>query len=298
MRGAEYAELAAFVAVAQERSFRRAATRLGLSPSALSHTIRELEERLGAKLLNRTTRSVAPTDAGLSLFNRLAPAFSDIAGAVEAVSAFRDRPSGTVRLNLPRLAAVIVLAPAFGHFARAYPDVRLELTVDDSLTDIVAGGFDAGIRLGERVHQDMVAVRVTPDLRVAVIGAPGYFASKDRPHTPHDLRHHACINYRWTENGALYRWKFEREGEALDVIVEGPLTLNDTDLILAAALDGVGLGYLLERRVAGHLATGQLVRVLDEWCPPFSGFFLYYPGRRQMPPALRALIDFLQGSSI
>lgn len=298
MRGAEYAELAAFVAVAQERSFRRAATRLSLSPSALSHTIRELEERLGAKLLNRTTRSVAPTDAGLSLFNRLAPAFSDIAGAVEAVSAFRDRPSGTVRLNLPRLAAVIVLAPAFGDFTRAYPDVRLELTVDDSLTDIVAGGFDAGIRLGERVQQDMVAVRVTPDLRVAVIGSPGYFASRGQPHTPPDLRQHACINYRWTESGALYRWKFEREGEALDVAVEGPLTLNDTDLILAAALDGVGLAYLLERRVAGHLAAGKLVRVLDEWYPPFPGFFLYYPGRRQMPPALRALIDFLQASSI
>ena len=297
MRGAEYAELAAFVAVAQERSFRRASVRLGLSPSALSHTIRELEERLGAKLLNRTTRSVAPTDAGLGLLDRLAPAFADIAGAVEGVSAFRDQPSGTVRLNLPKLAAQMALAPAFGRFARAYPDVRLELTVDDGLTDIVAGGFDAGIRPGERVQRDMVAVRVTPDLRTAVVGSPGYFASRPRPRTPRDLHGHACVNYRWAGSGALYRWPFEKAGEALEVAVEGPLTLNDTDLILAAALEGVGLACILESAVAGHVAAGRLVRVLEEWCQPFSGFFLYYPGRRQVPAALRALIDFLQVSS-
>ena len=297
MRGTKFAELAAFVAVAQERSFRRASVRLGLSPSALSHTIRELEERLGAKLLNRTTRSVAPTDAGLDLLDRLAPAFADIAGAVQAVSAFRDQPSGTVRLNLPKLAAQMALAPAFGRFARAYPDVRLELTVDDALTDIVAGGFDAGIRPGERVQRDMVAVRVTPDLRTAIVGSPGYLASQPRPHTPRDLRGHACINYRWAGSGALYRWPFEKAGEALEVAVEGPLTLNDTDLILAAALDGVGLACLLEGAVAGHVAAGRLVRVLDEWCQPFSGFFLYYPGRRQVPTPLRALIDFLQISN-
>jgi DNA-binding transcriptional LysR family regulator len=297
MRGAEYAELAAFVAVAQERSFRRASVRLGLSPSALSHTVRELEERLGAKLLNRTTRSVAPTDAGLSLLDRLAPAFADIAGAVEAMSAFRDRPSGTVRLNLPKLAAQMALAPAFGRFARAYPDVRLELTVDDGLTDIVAGGFDAGIRPGERVQRDMVAVRVTPDLRTAVVGSPDYLGSRPRPRTPHDLRDHTCINYRWAGSRALYRWPFEKAGEALEVAVEGPLTLNDTDLILAAALDGVGLACILESAVAGHVAAGRLVRVLEEWCQPFPGFFLYYPGRRQVPMALRALIDFLQVSN-
>ena len=294
MRGAEYAELAAFVAVAQERSFRRASVRLGLSPSALRHTIRALEERLGARLLNRTTRSVAPTDAGVGLLARLAPALADIAGAVEAVGAFRDRPCGTVRLNLPRLAAHMVLAPAFGRFARAYPDVHLDLTVEDGLTDIVAAGFDAGIRPGERLQRDMVAVRVTPDLRTAIVGSPGYLASRPLPRTPRDLRDHACINYRWAESGGLYRWQFGQADAVIEVAVEGPLTLNDTDLIVAAALDGVGLACILEGRVAGHLAAGRLVRVLDDWCQPFPGFFLYYPGRRQMPVALRALIDFLR----
>ena len=294
MRGAEYGDLASFVAVAEALSFRRAAVRLGLSPSALSHAIRELEARLGARLLNRTTRSVALTDAGQALFDRLRPAFADIAGAVEAVRAYHDRPSGTVRINLPKLAAHRVLAPAFGRFARAYPEVRLEVTVDDGLTDIVAGGFDAGVRPGERLQRDMVAVRITPDLRTAVVGSPAYLAVRSPPLKPEDLQHHACINYRWSGGGALYRWPFEREGKAFDVQVEGPLTLNDTDLILAAALDGVGLACLLEDRVAGDLAAGRLVRVLEDYSPTFPGFFLYYAGRRQMPPALRALIDFLQ----
>ena len=294
MRGAGYAELAAFVAVTQERSFRRAAVRMGLSPSALSHTVRALEERLGTRLLHRTTRSVGPTEAGQTLFDRLAPAFADITGAVAAVSAFRDRPAGAVRLNLPRLAAYMLFAPAFGRFTRAYPDVRLELTVEDALTDIVAGGFDAGIRPGERVQRDMVAVRVTPDLRVAVVASPAYLAARGVPRTPRDLRDHACINYRWAGSGALYRWDFERQGEMFDVVVEGPLTLNDTDLILAAALDGVGLASTLESSVANHIAAGRLVRVLEDWCQPFPGFFLYYPSRRQVPPALRALIDFMR----
>ena len=294
MRGAEYAELAAFVAVARERSFRRASARLGLSPSALSHSIREVEQRLGAKLLNRTTRSVAPTEAGSTLFDRLSPAFDDIAGAVEGMSAFRDRPSGTVRLNVPKLAAQMALAPSFGRFARAYPEVRLELTVDDALTDIVAGGFDAGIRPGERVQRDMVAVRVTRDLRTAIVGSPRYLASRPRPETPRDLRDHACINYRWAGSGTIYQWPFEKAGEALDAAVEGPLTLNDTDLIVSAALDGVGLACILESSVSDHVAAGRLVRVLDDWCQPFPGFFLYYPGRRQVPPALRTLIDFLR----
>ena len=293
MRGAEYGDLASFVAVAEALSFRRASVRLGLSPSALSHAIRELEARLGARLLNRTTRSVALTDAGQALFDRLRPAFTDIAGAVESVRAYHDRPSGTVRINLPKLAAHRVLAPAFGRFARAYPEVRLEVTVDDGLTDIVAGGFDAGVRPGERLQRDMVAVRITPDLRTAVIGSPAYLAVRPLPLTPEDLQHHACINYRWS-GGALYRWPFEREGKAFDVQVEGPLTLNDTDLILAAALDGVGLACLLEDRVAEDLAAGRLVRVLEDYSPTFPGFFLYYAGRRQTPPALRTLIDFLQ----
>ena len=294
MRGAEYGDLASFVAVAEVLSFRRASVRLGLSPSALSHAIRELEARLGARLLNRTTRSVALTDPGQALFDRLRPAFADIAGAVEAVRAYHDRPSGTVRINLPKLAAHSVLAPAFGRFARAYPEVRLEVTVDDGLTDIVAGGFDAGVRPGERLQRDMVAVRITPDLRTAVVGSPAYFAARPAPIRPEDLGDHACINYRWSGGGAFYRWPFEREGKAFDVQVEGPLTLNDTDLILAAALEGVGLACLLEDRVAPDLAAGRLVRVLEDCSPIFPGFFLYYAGRRQTPPALRALVDFLQ----
>ena len=294
MRGGEYGDLASFVAVAEALSFRRASVRLGLSPSALSHAIRELEARLGARLLNRTTRSVALTDAGQALFDRLRPAFTDIACAVEAVRGHHDQPSGTVRINLPKLAAHSVLASAFGRFARAYPEVRLEVTVDDGLTDIVAGGFDAGVRPGERLQRDMVAVRITPDLRTAVVGSPAYFATRSAPLTPENLQDHACINYRWSGSGALYRWPFAREGEAFDVQVEGPLTLNDTDLILAAALDGVGLACLLEDRVAPDVAAGRLVRVLEDWSPIFPGFFLYYAGRRQTPPALRALIDFLQ----
>jgi DNA-binding transcriptional LysR family regulator len=293
MRGTEYAELAAFVAVTKERSFRRAASRLGLSPSALSHTIRELEERLGAKLLNRTTRSVAPTEAGRDLYDRLAPAFADITGAVEAVRAFGDQPSGTVRLNLPKLAAEMILAPALGRFARAYPDVHLELAVDDGLSDIVAAGFDAGIRPGELVQRDMVAVRITPDLRSAVVGSPGYIAMRPAPQTPRDLKDHACINYRFAASGALYRWQFARAGEVIDVAVEGSLTLNDTDLVRTAALDGAGLACTLENGVEDDVAAGRLVRVLEDWCQPFSGFFLYYPGRRQMPSALRVLVDFL-----
>lgn len=294
MRGMEYAELAAFVTVAQERSFRRAAARLGLSPSALSHTIRALEERLGARLLNRTTRSVAPTHAGIRLLDQLAPAFAGITEAVAAVSMFKDRPSGTVRLNLPRLAAHIVLAPLFGRFAQTYPDVHLEVTVDDALTDIVAGGFDAGIRPGERVQRDMVAVRVTPDIRIAVVGSPDYLMVRTPPRSPQDLKDHACINYRWAGNGALYQWKFSRDGNEFDLTVGGPLTLDDTDLIVAAAVNGAGLAYILESRIADHLAAGRLLRVLDDWCPPFPGFFLYYPSRRHLAPALRALIDFVQ----
>ena len=294
MRGAEYGDLSSFVAVAEALSFRRASVRLGLSPSALSHAIRALETRLGARLLNRTTRSVALTDAGRALFDRLQPAFADIAGAVEAVRAYHDRPSGTVRINLPKLAAHSVLAPAFGRFARAYPEVRLEVAVDDGLTDIVAAGFDAGVRPGERLQRDMVAVRITPDLRTAVVGSPAYLAVRPAPRTPEDLQDHACINYRWSDGGALYRWPFQREEKAFDVQVEGPLTMNDTDLILAAALDGVGLACLLEDRVAPDIAAGRLVRVLEDFSPTFPGFFLYYAGRRETPPALRALVDFLK----
>lgn len=294
MRGSDYAELAAFVAVAEARSFARAAARLGMSRSALSHTIRALEERVGARLLNRTTRSVALTDAGKALFERLPPAFAEIAAAVDGLSAFRDRPSGTVRINLPRLAAEFLLASRLPRFAQSYPDVRVELTVGDELTDIVAGGFDAGIRPGELVQRDMIAVRVTPDLRTAIVGSPAYFASHPVPRTPRDLAGHVCINYRWLKTGALFRWPFAKDGETLDVAVAGPLTMNDSGLTILAALNGAGLACTVEAQVADDIAAGRLVRVLEDWCPPFPGFFLYYPGRRQMPPALGVLIDFLR----
>jgi len=294
MRGSEFGELAAFVAVVEQLSFRRAATRLGVTPSSLSHSIRALEERLGARLLNRTTRSVAATEAGLALFGRVAPAFTEIVGAVGGVSAFRDRPAGTLRINLPKLAAELVFGPKLGLFTRTYPEIRLELTIDDGLADIVAAGFDAGIRPGELLQKDMVAVRVTPDLRVAVVGSPQYFASRTRPRTPQDLREHACLAYRWTRSGAVHRWPFKKRGKSLEVLPTGPVVINDVDMMVRAALDGAGLICTLENSVATHVADGRLVRVLEDWCRPFPGFFLYYPSRRQLPFALRTLVDFLR----
>jgi DNA-binding transcriptional LysR family regulator len=294
MRGAEYGELRAFAAVAQERSFRKAAARLGVTPSALSHVIRALEERLGAKLLHRTTRSVAPTEAGAVLLGRLLPAMEEIAQAVSEVGAFSDHPRGRLRLNLPRLAAEAVLLPRLEQFTRLYPDIVLDLVIDDRMADIVAEGFDAGIRSGAHVHGDMIAVRLTPDLRVAVVASPGYLASRAVPVTPHDLHEHRCINYRWGHDGAVYRWGFARAGEALEVRLDATITVNDTNLITQFALGGLGVAYILEDVVARHVAAGRLVRVLEEWCQPSSGFHLYYSGRRHMSAPLRALIDFFR----
>jgi DNA-binding transcriptional LysR family regulator len=294
MRGTEYAELAAFLAIAEERNFRRAARRLSMSPSALSHSMRDLEERLGARLLNRTTRSVAPTEAGANLLGRLAPAFAEIAAALEVVHAFRDRPSGTIRVNMPRPAADVVFVPALTRFTAAYPDVRLDLIIDDEFIDIVAGGFDAGVRLGELVQRDMVAVRLTPDIRFTIVGSPCYFASRPRPVTPRDLHDHACINYRFARSGAVYDWRFAKGDESLVVSVDGPITTNDLSIGLAAAMEGTGLVRMMEARVAGHVAAGRLIPVLEDWCPRYPGFFLYYPSRRQMSPALRAAIDFFR----
>lgn len=267
---------------------------MGVSPSALSHTIRRLEERLGVRLVNRTTRSVALTEPGLALLARLVPAFAELDAAEETAVLFREQPVGTVRLNLPSLAAYVLFGEGLGRFARDFPGVNLEMTVEDGFTDIVAAGFDAGIRLGHRVHRDMLAVRVTPDLRVVVAGSPDYLRSRGTPVTPDDLHGHSCINYRWSASGAVYRWTFARDGQVREVAVEGPLIANDTNLIVAAALDGAGLTCMLEKRIQKHLDSGRLVRVLDDWCAPFPGFFLYYSGRRQMPQALRALITYLQ----
>ena len=294
LRAGAFTELVGFVAVGQELSFRRAATRMGVSPSALSHTIRRLEERLGVRLLNRTTRSVALTEPGLALFARLVPAFAELDAAEESATVFRDQLVGTVRLNVPSLAAYVLFGEGLGRFARDFPGVRLEITVEDGFSDIVAAGFDAGIRLGERVHRDMIAVRVTPDLRVAVVGSPAYLDSRGVPLVPDDLHHHSCVNYRWSVSGAAYRWPFAKDGHVKEVAVEGPFVVNDTNLLVAAALDGAGLACLMEGRVQEHLASGRLVRVLEDWCAPFPGFFLYYSGRRQMPSALRAVITHLQ----
>ena len=285
--------LSAFLAVAEQRSFTRAAKRLGVSPSALSHAIRGLEEQIGVRLLARTTRSVAPTDAGEQLIGRLGPALGDIREALEQISGLRDRPAGRVRLLVPRLAATMLLAPKLAQFAHAYPDVVLDITTDDSRVDLVAGRFDAGIHIGEFIERDMIAVRVGRDHRPAIVAAPGYFASHPVPATPHELTGHRCINYRLGTAG-IYRWEFEKDGHEVTVAVDGPLVIDDAELMVQAAIDGVGLAFGIEEYVAPHVASGALVRVLEDWCPPFAGFFLYYPSRRQQPAALSALIGTLR----
>lgn len=285
--------LAAFQVVAEERSFTRAARRLDVSQSALSHAIRTLEERLGVRVLARTTRSVAPTDAGAELLTHLGPALADIRGALDRLSGLRATPSGRVRLVAPRLAATTILAPKLGRFAREYPDVVLDITTDDSRVDLVAAGFDAGLQFGEYIAQDMVAVRVSLDFRPAILGSPEYFMSHPRPKSPRDLLQHRCICFRHGSQG-LYRWEFDKGKQSMVIAVQGPLIVDDSDLVIRAALDGVGLAFVAEQHVEPHLSDGSLVRVLADWCPPFPGFFLYYPSRRQQPAALSALIDTLR----
>lgn len=294
MRATEFGELRAFAAVAQERSFRKAATRLGVTPSALSHLIRSLEERLGAKLLHRTTRSVALTEAGTALLGRFVPAMAEIEHAVSEVAEFSERPRGRLRINLPRLAAEVVLVPKLEKFTQLFPEIVLDLVIDDSMADIVAEGSDAGIRSGAHVQGDMIAVRLTPDLRGAVIASPAYVASRGAPKTPHDLQDHRCINYRWANDGAIYRWQFKSEDEALEVRVDATTVINDTSIIVQCALAGLGYAYILEDVVAEHLTSGRLLRVLDEWCPTNSGFHLYYSGSRHMSVPLRAMIDYFR----
>jgi len=289
----ELSVLSAFLAVAEERSFTRAAQRLGVSTSALSHAIRGLEERFGVRLLARTTRSVAPTDAGEQLIARLRPALGDIRGALDLISGFRDRPAGRVRLVVSPLAATTVLAPKLGQFARDYPDVVLDVTTDESRVDLVAARFDAGIHFGEFIERDMVAVRVSKDHRPAIVGSPSYFESHPKPASPRDLLSHRCINYRHGSAG-VYRWEFDKGKQSLAVAVNGPLIVNDVEIMIRAAIDGVGLAFMSEERAAPHLASGALVRVLEDWCPPFPGFFLYYPSRRQLPAGLSALIETLR----
>jgi len=294
MTPGEFAELRAFLLVADERSFRRAAKRLGVSPSALSRMIRSLEERLGARLLNRTTRSVAPTEAGQTLHDRVAPTLQEMIAAMRDVSGDAEVPRGTVRINLPSVAAHLVIGPKLGAFSAAYPAIRLDLVVDNEMVDVVAKGFDAGVRTGDQVSRDMIMVRLSAELRMAVVGSPGYFARHPPPGSPGALTHHRCLSYKWAKTGALMPWQFEGAQGRTTVAVDSLLTANDTDLLLSAALQGVGLAYLAETPTLPHLASGALVRVLDEWCRPVPGFHLYYSSRTRMPAAVRAFVEFMR----
>ncbi|MDQ0569696.1 DNA-binding transcriptional LysR family regulator [Variovorax paradoxus] len=292
MRGSDFAELKAFAAVVERASFARAAEHLGLSPSALSQTIRQLEARLNTRLLNRTTRSVAPTVTGTQLYGRIAPLFREMADAVDEASAAGGQTRGALRINTLGMAARQVIAPRLGRFHRMHPDVALDIVVDDALSDIVAGRFDAGIRVGGRLEKDMIAVRLTPDVKMIAVASQDYLARRGTPRTPADLHGHTCINWRLQVDGRAYRWEFEKKGKRIEVSVEGPLVTNDSEIGVAAALQGLGIAYAFERTtVDEHLHRGQLVQVLGDWSITRPGLFLYHPSRRHVPPALRAFID-------
>ena len=294
MRREELSDLAVFLAVAEARSFTRAAAKLGTSQSAISQIVRRLEANMGVKLLTRNTRNVAPTDAGEQLVQTLRPAFDDIDARLSALSALRERPSGTVRLTSSRHAAETILWPAVSRLLAEYPDVKVEISVDSHLTDIIGDRFDAGVRLGEQIAKDMIAVRIGGELRMAVVGAPDYFATHGTPQTPQELTHHRCINIRLATQGGLYAWEFGQDGHEFNVRVDGPLVLNDVPMILNAAAEGIGLACVMEDQADAYLKGGRLVRVLADWCPPFSGYHLYYPDRRQLPPAFALLVSALR----
>jgi DNA-binding transcriptional LysR family regulator len=289
-----YSDLLAFLAVAKARSFTRAAAQLGVSQSALSHTIRGLEERLGLRLLTRTTRSVAATEAGERLLQTLAPRFEEIEAELTALTALRHKPAGTIRITATDHSADTVLWPRLATFLRQYPDIKVEIITDYLLTDIVAQRFDAGVRNGEQVAKDMIAVRIGPELRMAVVGTPSYLADRAPPKRPQDLIGHACINLRLPTHGGLYAWEFAKDRRELRVHVEGQVVFNGSMQMLNAALAGFGLAYLPEDLALPHIAKGRLTRVLDDWCPPFPGYHLYYPSRRQSSPAFALLVDALR----
>jgi DNA-binding transcriptional LysR family regulator len=287
-------DIVAFLAVARDKSFTKAAAKLGVSQSALSHTIRGLESRLGLKLLARTTRSVAPTEAGEQLVNAVGPHFEDIQAELNALGALRDKPSGTVRITAGLHVTETILWPKLQPMLRKNPEVRLEITVDYGMANIVADRYDAGVRLGEQVAKDMIAVRIGPDFRFVVVAAPSYFANRSEPRIPADLTHHNCINLRFPTHGGLYAWEFERGGRELNVKVEGQLVFNNSRQILEAALAGFGVAYLPENTVAPHVERRRLIRVLDSWCAPFPGYHIYYPSRLQSSPALALVVDALR----
>lgn len=287
-------DLAAFAMVAKERSFTRAAAKLGVSQSALSQTIRGLEERLGLRLLTRTTRSVAPTEAGERLLRTVEPRFEEIATELASLNELREKPAGTIRITAGEHPAISILEPALARLLPDYPDIHVEIIVDYGLTDIVAERYDAGVRLGEQVAKDMIAVRISPDIRWAVVGSPSYFARHSRPETPQDLTAHNCINIRLPTYGGLFAWEFEKDGHELRVRVEGQLVFNTIALRLNAALNGLGLTYMPEDLVDTHVREGRLVRVLEDWCPAYPGYHLYYPSRRHASPAFALLLHALR----
>jgi DNA-binding transcriptional LysR family regulator len=294
MQRDELVNLNAFLVVAEERNFTRAAARLGVSQSALSHAVRRLEERLGVRLLTRTTRSVAPTDAGQRLIGTLAPALDDIAAQLASLGELRDKPAGALRLTTSEHAAQTVLWPTLAKVLPDHPDVHVELSLDSGLRDIVVERFDAGVRLGEAIAKDMIVTRIGPDLRMAIVGSPDYFANRSVPSTPQDLNEHQCINLRLLTAGGIYGWELEHEGREVRVRVDGQLIFNNTAMIVQAALVGFGLGFVMEDQVVGHIAAGRLVRVMEEWCPTFPGYHLYYPSRRQPSAAFTLLVDALR----
>lgn len=297
MTAESYDQLAIFSAVAQERSFTRAAAKLGMSQPALSRAMRQLEERLGVRLLARTTRSVSPTEAGEHLLRVIAPRFEEIDNELALLSEFRDKPSGKLRITAGEHSAITILHPVLAKLLPDNPDLKIEIIVDYGLTDIVAEGFDAGVRLGQQVAKDMIAMRIGPDMRMAVVSSPAYFARYPKPKIPSDLMQHNCITLRMPTYGGLFLWEFEKNGQELKVRVEGQLVFNNIAMRLEAALQGLGLAYMPEDLVQEHVAQGRLIRVLADWCEPFSGYHLYYPSRRQSSPAFTLLREALRYSS-
>ncbi|HBC0020628.1 TPA: LysR family transcriptional regulator [Enterobacter hormaechei subsp. steigerwaltii] len=298
MRGSEYAELRAFAAIVQYGSFARAAAHLGVTSSTLSLTIRKLEERLGVRLLDRTTRSVAVTETGLRMMQRLGPALEELEGAVADAVHKEGQPSGVLRLNVARVAAINYLAPLMGNFLRAFPAITVDIVTDDRLIDIVAGRFDAGIRLGEKLHRDMVAVRLSGDLNMKVVASPAYLTVAGIPDKPQDLIHHRCLTYRRPSDDSVYRWEFQRDSERVEVNVSGPIVVDEPAMLTRIAVDGAGIAYQFAHQVDAMLAEGRLVQLLEDWTPAFPGFYVYYTSRRQMAPPLRAFLDFLSKQSI
>lgn len=290
----DFNDLLAFVLVARQGSFTRAAAQLGVSQSALSHTIRGLESRLGLRLLTRTTRSVSPTEAGERLLQTVGPRLDEIEAEMSALSELRDKPAGTIRITAAEHAANSVLWPKLAKFLPDYPDVKVEINVDYTMTDIVAQRFDAGVRLGNQVSKDMIAVRIGPDMRIAVVGAPAYFARRSPPQTPKDLTAHSCINLRLPTHGQLLLWDFEKDGQVLNVRAEGQVVFNSSSAILRAALEGFGLAFVPEDMAEQQIADGHLVRVLQDWCQPYPGYHLYYPSRRQSSPAFKLVVEALR----